>query len=133
MASGKHEAQGRTPAWERRLKEIAGCARRGESVKAYAERTGQSVYPLYEAKRQARRAGVLPPHRAGRSSARAGRGRPTRPRFVEAVVPRPAPDATSKGPLSWRLRLPNGAVLESTTPLDPTSLERLVAGLRGAR
>jgi len=128
MAGKKNESQGLSRTVERRLAEIAACERRGEPVKAYAERTGQSVYPLYEAKRQARRAGVLAPHRGKERRPAVRRTSRDAPRFVEAVVATPP----SAGPLSWRLRLPSGAVLESSTPLDTASLERLVAGLRTA-
>jgi len=64
MARKESEGRRVSPAVEHRLKEIAGCAKRGESVKAYAERTDQSVHTLYEAMRQARRAGLLPPGRS---------------------------------------------------------------------
>lgn len=114
---------------ERRLNEIEGCAKRGESVKAYAERTGQSVHTLYEAMRQARRAGVLPPSRSKRSNARGRAQRPGEPRFVEATVARPAREPASHGHVAWRLRLPNGAVLESTTPLDASQVEQIVSVL----
>jgi len=120
---------------ERRLTAIEGCERRGESLKAYAERTGQSAWVFYEAKRAARRAGVLPPHRGASKAARGnpGRRQGSQRRFVEAVATtqaasRPARPETA---LAWRLRLPSGAVLESATPLDPASLDRLVAGLGG--
>ncbi|HKK52411.1 MAG TPA: hypothetical protein VKA74_12525 [Myxococcota bacterium] len=118
---------------ERRLAAIEGCERRGESLKAYADRTGQSVWALYEAKRRARQAGVLPPHRGSSKTTKgeAGRRKASPRRFVEAVATTQAasrPTRPEVGP-SWRLRLPGGAVLESATPLDAASLERLVAGL----
>lgn len=130
MAGKNGAARGLSRTVEKRLREIEGCARRGESVKAYAERTGQSVYAFYEAKRRAREAGVLPPRR--RRTGIEGRGARA-PRFTEAVVVTPAPTtSTPAGALAWRLRLPTGAVLESATPLDATSLDRLLAGLGGA-
>ena len=115
---------------ERRLKAIEACHRRGESLKAYAERTGQSVYTLYEATRQARRAGVVvPAHRRSKRPPRKAPARDAAPRFVEAVVSSPAPGAwASRDGVAWRLRLPSGAVLESTVPLEASWLERLVAG-----
>lgn len=127
MAGKKNESRGLSRTVERRLAEIAACERRGEPLKAYAKRTGQSAQTLYEAKRQARRAGVLAPHRGEERRRAVRRTSRDAPRFVEAVVATP-----SAGPLSWRLRLPSGAVLESSTPLDTASLERLVAGLRTA-
>lgn len=132
MARRSEGARGLSRGLERRLKEIAACARRGESLKAYAERTGQSVYPLYEAKRQARRAGVLAPHRDGKRRTRRGRESGGGRRFVEAVVAAPAPGARVAAPgMAWRLRLPSGAVLESAVPLDAALLERVVTGRGG--
>ena len=112
------------------MKEIAACARRGESLKAYAQRRGQSVYPLYEAKRQARGAGVLPSHGGGKRQPKRGRKPGSPGRFVQAVVLAPERRASAPG-VVWRLRLPGGAVLESATPLDAGLLERVVAGLGG--
>lgn len=115
---------------ERRLAEVAACERRGESLKVYAERTGQSVYGLYEAKRLARQAGVLPPYRGGRAKPHRAAAAA---RFVEAVVARTSGNAPSSGSgIAWRLRLPSGSVLESATPLDAASLDLLLAGLGGA-
>jgi len=110
---------------ERRLAEIAACERRGEPLKAYAKRTGQSVQTLYEAKRAARRAGVLAPHREEKRRPAGRRTRRDAPRFAEAVIAPPAPG----GSVAWRLRLPSGALLESTTPLDAALLEQLVTRL----
>jgi len=110
---------------ERRLAEISACERRGEPLKAYAKRTGQSVQTLYEAKRAARRAGVLPPHRGGKPRPSVRRTSRDAPRFAEAVVAPPAPG----GSVVWRLRLPSGALLESTSPLDAALLEQLVSRL----
>jgi len=128
MAGKKNETPGLSRTAARRLAEIEACERRGEPLKAYAKRTGQSVYALYEAKRQARHAGVLPPHRGKEQGSAICRTRRDAPRFVEAVVATTAPS----GSVAWRLRLPSGALLESTTPLDAALLEHLVAGLRSA-
>lgn len=116
----------------RRLAAIEGCERRGESLKAYAVRTRQSAGVFYEAKRLARRAGVLPPHRGTKRPARDSDTRPATGRFVEAVAQGPTSAARSTlGTVTWRLRLPGGAVLESTTPLDASLLGQLVAGSEG--
>jgi len=121
-----------SPTVAHRLAAIEGCERRGETLKAYAERTGQSARVFYEAKRAARRAGVLPPHGGANRPARVREARPTPRRFVEAVAPRPASAApAAPGPVTWRLRLPGGAVLESTTPLDASLLGQLVTGSEG--
>jgi len=129
MARKKSEGRRLSSVVQRRLNEIEDCVRRGETVKAYAERTGQSVHTLYEAMRQARRAGVLPPGRSKRPSAHDRTDRRGERRFVEAVVARPPQEVTAHGQLAWRLRLPNGAVLESTTPLDASQVEPIVAVL----
>lgn len=130
-SGAKRRSGGRTgrvsPAVSRRLKQIEACRRRGESVKAYAERTGQSVYPFYEARREARRAGVLPVSPTRKRSQRPtelapGAGR----RFVEAVVRRDPVAEIRKDVVGWRLRLPGGAVLEAATPLDAPALDRLL-------
>jgi len=132
MARRSDEARGLSRQIERRLKEIAACGRRGETLKAYAQRTGQSVYPLYEAKRQARRAGVLAPHRGGKSRPKTERRAAGAGRFVQAVVSAPAAQARLSAPsMAWRLRLPGGAVLESAAPLEAALLERVVTGLGG--
>jgi len=130
MAGKKSGARGVSRAVERRLKAIEGCHRRGESLKAYAERTGQSVYTLYEATRQARRAGMVKPtHRRAKRPPRKARARHAPPRFVEAVVSSPAPGPwVSRDGIAWRLLLPGGAVLESTVPLEAAWLAGLVAG-----
>lgn len=132
MGRGSEPARGLSRTVKRRLAEVERCDRRGESLTAYAQRTDQSVYGFYEAKRVARRAGVLPPHREEKTNAQRGGGLNAAPRFVEAVLATPSERASGSGGLvAWRLRLPGGAVLESTTPLDPASLDRLVAGLSG--
>ena len=70
---------------ERRVKAIEACQCRDLTVKAYADRTGQSVYTLYEAMRQARRAGVVPPHRSTK--------RQKKKRASESRGPLPIPQA----------------------------------------
>jgi len=121
-----------SPTVARRLATIEGCERRGESLKAYAARTGQSVAVFYEAKRAARRVGVLPAARDAKRPTRDWEARPTPRRFVEAVVQRPEGGApTTAGRVAWRLHLPGGAVLESATPLDASLLGELVAGPKG--
>lgn len=114
----------------RRLSQIAACRGRGESVKAYAARTGQSVYPFYEATRQARRAGVLPARRVvRRRPSPIGRTTEAGHRFVEAIVRTDPGAEIRRDAVAWRLRLPGGAVLEATTPLDASALDRLLAAI----
>lgn len=116
----------------RRLKQIEACRQRGETVKAYAERTGQSVYPFYEASREARRAGVLPADGTRKQPQKPTELAPgTSRRFVEAVVLRDSVAEVRKDAVAWRLRLPGGAVLEAATPLDAPALDRLLAAFGG--
>jgi hypothetical protein len=120
-----------SPLLRDRVAAIRACERSGETLKAYAARTGVSASTLYEAKRQARSLGLLPPYRSARGPtatkqpSRASRAR----RFVEATV-RPAPRGEA---FAWRLRFPGGEILEAMTPLGPGEAVRLVELLGGRR
>jgi hypothetical protein len=115
-----------SPTLRGRLAQVRDCEKSGESLKAYADREGISVHSLYQAKKLARRQGLLPPHRGPESkSAKAKQRRPSR--FVEAVRP---PVPREPGP-AWRLRLAGGEVLESSTPLGIDETLALVGALRG--
>jgi hypothetical protein len=114
-----------------RLAAIRACERSGETLNAYAARTGVSVSTLYEARRRARSLGLLPPYRSARRPTAAkqpSRGRGAT-RFVEATV-RPAPRDEA---FAWRLRFPGGEILEAMTPLGPGEAVRLVELLGGRR
>jgi len=120
-----------SPLLRDRVAAIRACERSGETLNAYAARTGVSVSTLYEAKRRARSLGLLPPYRSARRRAA------TKPpswesgatRFVEATV-RPAPRDEA---FAWRLRFPGGEILEATTPLGGDETLRLIELLRGRR
>ena len=115
-----------SPTLRERLAQVRDCEKSGESLKAYADRQGISVHALYQAKKLARRHGLLPPHRGPESkSAKPKQRRPSR--FVEAV----RPPVTREPDLAWRLRLAGGAVLESSTPLGIDEALALVDALRG--
>ena len=120
--SGGRETSARL---RKRLEQIRACEQSGETLKAYAARHGISVHSLYQAKKQARKRGLLSAH--GTPRARATRPkRAPRPRFVEAVA-----SAIDSAPaLAWRLRLRSGDVLESSTPLDADVTLRLIEALR---
>ncbi len=100
----------------KRLAQVEACEKSGKSLKAYAERRGLSVDTLYQAKKEARRQGLIPPHRrvsaagAEESSAVVGS-----PRFVK-VVRRAEADRQAA---AWQLRFPGGEVLESNSALTP--------------
>jgi hypothetical protein len=97
----------------KRLAEIESCEGSGESLKAYATRRGISVHTLYQAKKMARRQGLLPAPR--NQKAEASRTKAERaPQFVEAtaVLSHRPPSA------AWRVCFAGGAIFESNTPLD---------------
>ena len=120
-----------SPLLRDRVAAIRACERSGETLKAYAARTGVSVSTLYEAKRQARSLGLLPPYRSARHPT--ATKQPSREsgttRFVEATV-RPAPRGEA---FAWRLRFSGGEILEAMTPLGPGEAVRLVELLGGRR
>ena len=124
MKSKKPRGSAGSPALHKRLAEIESCNDSGESLKAYATRRGISVHSLYQAKKMARRHGLLPPH--GKEKTKSSRIKaPRPPQFVEAtaVVSSRSPSA------AWRVRFPGGEVLESNTPLDVEVAIRLIESL----
>ncbi len=126
MASKRTLGAGPSAKLRERLKQIEACEKSGESLKAYARRHGLSVDSLYQAKKEARRQGLIPPY--SRPST-AGMGKPsrTRPtRFVKAVRRTDAPDTRSA---AWRLRFSGGEVLESSQPLSADVARLLLASL----
>lgn len=123
MSRTKNGSRRLSQLMEQRLAVIEGCERRGEPLSSYAARTGQSARALYEAKRAARRAGLLTPR--GAKSRKAARH--AAPRFAEAVASTARSDQKRESAgVVWRLRLPGGAVLESTAPLDARLLGQLM-------
>ena len=125
MGSRKSRGREASARLRKRLEQIRACEQSGETLKAYASRRGISVHVLYQAKKQARKRGLLPAH--GTQKARTTRPkRASRPRFVEAIA---APIDAAPA-LVWRLRLRSGDVLESSTPLDADATLRLIDALR---
>ncbi len=120
-----------SPLLRDRVAAIRACERSGETLNAYAARTGVSVSTLYEAKRHARSLGLLPPHRSARRPT--ATKQPSREsgatRFVEATV-RPTPRGEA---FAWRLRFPGGEILEVGTPLSGDDARHLVELLGGRR
>jgi len=106
---------------------IEACARSGEPLKRHAARTGLSIHTLYQAKKELRKKGVLPPPKRRRGKVR----KPRRdvqhgPRFVEAVPRRSEGAAVNP---AWRLRLPTGVVFESMTAITADEIVRLARAL----
>ena len=111
-ATAKGEAA-LTPRQREWLRHLRGCMRRGETMRGYAQRHGLSEHGMYQAAKDLRQRGVLAP----------GRPRPSatkRPTFV-----RVSPAASTIGSSAWRVRLPNGVVLEGSDRLDSEWLEAL--------
>ena len=103
-----------TPRQREWLEHLRACARRGETVRAYAKRLRLSEQALYQAAKELRRKGVLPaPKRASKQGAAKGTGSAERRRFVEVA----AAPAGREPAAAWRARLPNGVVIEGTRGL----------------
>ena len=109
------------------LRVIRACEKSGESLKSYAELHGVSVHALYQAKKNARKQGLLPPHRAT-SSPGTGSEVVGRRRFVEA---RTTTSMTPSIRATWRIRFASGDVLESDAPLSMDDVVHLAVRMRG--
>jgi hypothetical protein len=126
---GTRSSQGEvSPTLRQHLVHVRTCEASEETLKAYAHRRGLSVQSLYQAKKVARKMGLLAPH--GRPSS-AGSGKKTARlrRFVEAQT-----TTTSVMPAAnptWRIRFTCGAVLESNAPLSMEDVLRLADQFRG--
>jgi len=107
------ESAALTPRQREWLRHLRACARRGGTMRAYAQRHGLSEHGLYQAAKDLRQRGVLGSSRPRQSAAK-------RPTFVKV-----APAASTIGSSAWRVRLPNGVVLEGTEVLGPEWLEAL--------
>ena len=115
MASRRTGAAAASAKLRERLERIEACEKSGQSLKAYAQREGLSVDTLYQAKKEARRRGLIPPY-PHPSVGRAGSSSTARPsRFVKAVRRADAPAAQGT---AWRLRFSGGEVLECDAPLS---------------
>jgi len=96
------------------LEHLQASARQGDTVRAYAKRRGLSESTLYQAAKELRRKGVLPPaKRSSKTDAPKWKLAVRRPRFVEVT----AAPISAEPPAAWRARLPNGVVIEGTTEL----------------
>jgi hypothetical protein len=112
---GRKRSAGLTPRQQEWLGHLQACARSGESVRAYAKRHGFSEHGMYQAAKGLRRRGALP---TGRRRSRLEQK--STPAFVR-VLPAASPIVTS----TWRVRLPNGVVIEAGEALAPAWLEAL--------
>ena len=110
----------------KRLEQIEACEKSGESLKAYARRHGLSVDALYQAKKEARRQGLIPAYRRPNTSEMRKRSTESPSRFVK-VVRRTEASAQCT---AWRLRFAGGEVLESSQPLSADVAVLLLESLR---
>jgi len=114
MGAMRSGAANLTPRQREWLGHLQACAKSGETVRAYAQRQGFSEHGMYQAAKELRKLGVLPPaprrSKKGKSAA-----------FVK-VSPAVRPRAL---PSPWRVRLPNGVVLEGNGALETELLEAL--------
>ena len=125
---GMRSSQGEvSPTLRRHLVHVEACEASGETLKVYAHRRGLSVQSLYQAKKIARKMGLLAPHGLP-SSIGSGTKAARRRRFVEARTTTSATPATSP---TWRIRFTCGAVFESNAPLSMEDVLRLADQFRG--
>jgi hypothetical protein len=110
---GRKRSTGLTARQREWLGHLRACAGSGETMRAYAKRRRLSEHGLYQAAKDLRQRGVLAPGRRRRSTME-------RPTFVRVT-----PAASTIGSSAWRVRLPNGVVLEGTEILGPEWLEAL--------
>jgi hypothetical protein len=116
---GRKRSTGLTPRQREWLEHLRTCSRRGETMRAYAKRRRISEHGLYQAAKDLRQRGVLEPGRRRTATKRAT--------FVKIT---PAASTigsamSTRGSSAWRVRLPNGVVLEGTDRLSAEWLEAL--------
>ena len=93
------------------LKHLQACEEAGETIRGYSERHGLSVHSLYSARKRLRSLGI-------------SFGSPRRPSTVSfAKVSLRDPPV---GPLHWRVRFPNGAIVEWSGPLGGERAKELL-------
>jgi len=109
------ELSSRQREWLAHLKQ---CEVSGETKKAYAKRQQLSVQAMYQAAKDLRRRGALPPVARVRTNGRAS--------FVRISAP-------PLGSASWRVRFASGAVLEGAGTLSNETLAALVEALSVSR
>lgn len=108
----KRSTTGLTPRQREWLDHLRACAESGETVRAYAKRQGFSEHGMYQAAKELRKRGVLPPVSRGSKAKSAA--------FVKV-----SPSVQPRLPSPWRVRLSNGVVLEGSGALGTEILEAL--------
>jgi hypothetical protein len=126
--SSREEREEVSPTLRQHLVHVKACEASGETLKAYAQRRDLSVQSLYQAKKVARKKGLLAPH-GSPSSVGSGKKTARRRRFAEARTT--TASATPAANPTWRIRFTCGAVLESNAPLSMEDVLRLADQFRG--
>ena len=119
MAVGRRSDKAEKDLSERQrfwLKHLRAADRKGESLKAHAERLGLSAHSMYEAKRRLRAYGLIAPGPQRRVPS------PKFVRVARADVNRAEPAC----PASLRVRLANGTLLEWSEAPQGAALRELV-------
>ena len=129
MASKKALGSAPSAKLRERLKQIEAREKSGEPLKTYARRRGLSVDALYQAKKEARRQGLIAPYQRLSRGGASGPPAARHSRFVKAVRRTDAPASQSA---AWRLRFSGGEVLEGSTPLS-LGVARLLLDTLGGR
>ena len=124
-SGGKRNRSNRAALTERQqfwLKHLEKAEARGETIRDYASRNDLSVHSLYSSRKRLGQLGMTFAEPTTDS-------KPSRVAFDRVkVAPQPAPPA-----IAWRLRFPNGAVLESSTALTAEIGTSLLAGIAHLR
>ena len=97
------------------LKHLRACEASGLTAKAYAKQHRLSIQALYQTKKDLRRRKALAPPRK-------------RPSVTFARV-HAAASAAREG--SWRIRFPNGALIELEAPREPEDQVQLLQSVAG--
>ncbi len=108
----EQKISGLPPGQHKALSQIEDARRRGESLRGYAKRHQLSEGALYQAARALRRKGLLEPSSEKATPVKNSISR--KARFVKLKTV-----ASSSGRPEWRVRFPNGAVLEGQSEIGP--------------
>ena len=99
------------------LEQLQACEASGLTTRAFARKHRLSVHALYQARKmRRRREAVASPAKKERS--------------VTFAKVRPVPPAPVQGGL-WRVRLPNGSVIELESPRSPEDRVQLLQSVAG--
>ena len=126
MSETSSEA-GLSPKLRERLRHIRACHQSGESMKSYAARRQLSIHGLYQATKDLRKLGILPPAKRSRGEAKTG--------SVDAAASKrfvPVRAVRDTG-ATWCIRFPSGAVFESRGSLSGPEAQLVIETLSRQR